>query len=250
MLNNIRRFVIAALVLSVAFIVTTATISAASDEMLKDKTNKLKISNDLKKNVKTVKESTAAGKALTYKIEVSKGALYIDLSNSTGFKVEVINSENKVVKKLDGYEMLGGITYTARGSAVLSKGSYKIKISPKSKSDGLNVNGKVALINSSTSKTISLNEKYVTAVTNKKSYKFKFVLEEKSTVLFSNIITSYTPDQLFPFVPEYNILDSKGKLVKKYDRENILPSLILKKGTYTLEVIANETGYLETKIGN
>ena len=88
MLNNIRRFVIAALVLSVAFIVTTATISAASDEMLKDKTNKLKISNDLKKNVKTVKESTAAGKALTYKIEVSKGALYIDLSNSTGFKVE------------------------------------------------------------------------------------------------------------------------------------------------------------------
>lgn len=249
MVKNIRKFVMAVLILAAALMTTTATISAASDEMQKDKTNKLKLSNDLVKNAKTVNESLAAGKALTYKVDVSKGALFFNLNNSTEFRVEIINSDNKVVKKLDGYEMFGGVTYIAKGSAALEKGSYKIKISPKSKSDSLNVSGKVALINNG-SKTISLNEKYITAVTNKKSYKFKFVLEEKSTVLFSNIITSYTPDELFPFVPTYKILDSKGKLVKKYDKENILPTLTLKKGTYTLEVTANETGYLETRIGN
>lgn len=80
MMKYTKRLIIA-LMLITAITATSTQVSAATDKMLKDKNNKLKISNDLDANVKIVEESIAAGKTLTYKIEVSKGSLYVDLKS-------------------------------------------------------------------------------------------------------------------------------------------------------------------------
>jgi hypothetical protein len=89
-----------------------------------------------------------------------------------------------------------------------------------------------------------LGKHVITAVTDGKSYKFTFELDEKATLILSNLITSYTPDEVFPFVPEFMLVNSEGKTVEKFDKENILPSIIVKKGAYTLVVKANKTGCL------
>lgn len=248
MMKYTKRLIIA-LMLITAIIATSTQVSAATDKMLKDKNNKLKISNDLDANVKIVEESIAAGKTLTYKIEVSKGSLYVDLKSEKNFKLEVSDSDNKLVKKIEGFDMMAGMLYYVRGDISLSKGKYKIKISPVNKKEALKVDGKIALIKNSTSATIDLSKTYVTAATNGKSYKYKFEVSEKSRVLFSCIIWSHDPDQLFPFVPEFRIDDSKGKTVKKFDRDNIVPDYTLEKGTYTLVVKANETGRLHVLVG-
>lgn len=248
--KHIRRLVITLLMLIVTFISTSTTIFAETEELLKDKTNKLKLSDDLKEKSKYIKESLAAGKSLTYKIEVNKGALYIDLKNDTSFKVEIYNSTNKVVMKMEAYEMLGGVTYMARDGVGLSKGKYKIKISPMSKDNALNINGTIVMIKNSTSRTIAFDNDCVTAVTEGKTYKFKFEVKEKSPLVLSNLITSYTPDELFPFIPDYKVVNSEGKTVKKYNNSYIAGSVTLEKGTYTLVVKANKTGYLSTKVYN
>lgn len=66
-----KRVVTMMLILILAFASSSISIFADTDMMLKDKTNKLKLSDDIKKNAKTIKEEIAAGKSLTYNIEVS-----------------------------------------------------------------------------------------------------------------------------------------------------------------------------------
>lgn len=121
-----------------------------------------------------------------------------------------MDSDNKLVKKIAGYEMLGGLIYYVRGSISLSKGKYKVKITPSNKKEAFNVDGKFAMLKNSTSGTVELNKTYVTAATNGKSYKFKFELTEKSWILLSCIIWSYQADDLFPQDPVFSIENSKG----------------------------------------
>lgn len=84
-MNKHSKRLIIVLILIVAYITTSIPISAEADKLLKDKNNKLKISNDMEANVKMIEESVAAGKTLTYKIEVSKGSLYVDLKSEKNF---------------------------------------------------------------------------------------------------------------------------------------------------------------------
>lgn len=244
MIKHIRRMVITLLILIVAFISTSATLLAESEVLLKNKTNKLKLSDDLDEYSKYIKESLAAGKSLTYKIEVSKGALYIDLQNDTDFKVEIFDSKNKLVKKIKGYEMLGGVFYVARDGVGLSKGNYKIKISSMNKENALNIDGKIVMIKN-TSRTVDFNKSYKIAVKEGKSYKFKFKLDEKSTLVLTYFINSYIPDNLWPYDPDTKILDSKGKAVEYFDNDD---TVVLDKGTYTFVVKANVTGNLNLKV--
>jgi hypothetical protein len=275
MMKQIRKFVITLLMLMVAMKTTSITASATSaeaedilkglnnyvmdsltaskssepvkkEELLKDKTNKLNFSDDLVKNAKYIDETLAAGKTLTYKVEVSKGALYIDVMSESNYKVEIYDSKKKLVKRFEAYDMFR--TYVVKEAAWLSKGKYSIKISPTNKKKALNISGKVLMINTSTSRTITLDKEHTTAITKGKTYKLIFELEEKSNVLISNLITPFSSYDYFPdYLDHYEIVNSKGETEQEYDGL-LAANLVLKKGTYTLVFKAHMTGRLSTKI--
>lgn len=248
MVKHIRRLVITLVMLIVASISTSTMISAKTEEMQKDKTNKIKCTDDLEENSKYIKESLAAGKSLTYKIEVNKGTLYIDIKDNKSFKVEVYNSKNKKVKKIEAYELYGGAQYIARDGVGVSKGKYKIKISPLNKDSALNIDGTIAMLKNGTSRTIALNTRYLTAVTEGKNYKYKFELNEKTYVGFTIALSSYVPELAWAEIPRYRIVNSKGKTVAKFYDGDVVMGTTLEKGTYTLVVEANMTGYLSVKV--
>ncbi len=244
----IKGIFAALLMLLVVFISKPTTIFADTETLLKDKTNKLTLGDSLEESSIKIEESLATGKSLTYKIEVPKGTLYIELNDKTSYTVEIYNSKNKVVKRIKSVDILGGAAHQVKYGVALSKGKYKIKITPKNKDSALNINGTVAMIKNNTSRTIVVDKEYSTAVTKGKTYKFKFELKGKTLFGILNKITSYDPNDFFRLDTEYIIVNSAGKTVRKIDRNNDTNSTTLNKGTYTIILKADDTGILSTKI--
>jgi hypothetical protein len=243
-----RRLIATLLMLVVVFGSAPTTVFADTDTILKDKTNKLILGDTIEEGTKKINETLDAGKSLTYKLEVPNGGLFIEITGDSSFKVQIYNSKNKVVKKLEAVDLMGGAAQQIRNCVALSKGKYKIKISAKSKDSALTLNGKVAMISNKTSRTIACDKEYTTAVTKGKTYKFKFEVEEKSTGVITSFINNYDSTYIFPEFPIYKVADSKGKIVKSFTKGETPGNVDLKKGTYTLIVEANMTGYLTIRV--
>lgn len=243
-----RRLVATLLMLAVVFLSAPATVFAEADTLLKDKSNKLILGDTIKEGTQNINETLAAGKSLTYKLEVPKGGLFIEITGGSSFKVQIYDSKDKVVKKLDSVDLMGGAAYQVRNCVALSKGKYKMKVTPSSKNSALTLNGKVAMISNKTSRTAECEKEYTTAVTKGKIYKFTFEVEEKTTAVLTVIINKYDIEYVFPEVPIYKIADSKGKILKSFTAHETPGELGLKKGTYTLLVEADMTGYLTTRV--
>lgn len=244
----LRRLTSVLLILMMGLAAPSTTALADSNLLTTDKTNKLTLEDSIKVGSRKIEEALAAGKSVTYKIDVPKGILYIDLSDSSSFKVVIYDSENKEVKKLNSMEIYGGLAYQVRTGVALSKGKYKIKISPKSRESALNIKGEVAIIRNGTSKSIEIEKDYNTSVTKGKTYTFKFVVKEKSLFGFVNYIISYNSDYKDPKFLDYKLLDSKGKQKNEHTDTSVIEYITLNKGTYTIEVKANYTGYLVTRV--
>lgn len=220
------------------------------DLLVKNKTNKLKTGDMIDECVKDIEESLAAGKSITYNIDAPKGVLYIRITDYdfADFKVEIYNKKNKVVKKM---ESVPNVFYgeIASGGVKLSKGKYKIKISPKDKKSKLKLSGIVGMVMTNTSKTISLNKQYNIAVQKGKTYKLKFTIKDatdESRISFTNHIQSYDPDDFISYNQECKIINSKGKTVGSHN-ETYGKILSIKNGTYTMVFKANQTGILTTE---
>lgn len=252
-MRKLYKRLVAAIMLLVAALTAAPTTASADVELLaKDKTNKLVLGDNMDECLKGIEESLAAGKSVTYKISVAKGVLYIRIADFVDFKVEIYDSENKLVKQLDSvrYELYGDITL-ASGSVNLSKGKYKIKISPKDKKSELNLAGIVAMLKTSTSATISLNKKYNFAVQKGKTYKYKLTVEDANAygvLSYQNLIQSYDPKEFLPHIQDLEIFNSKGKRIARHDMFNSERLLTLKNGTYTIEFEADKTGILAVEV--
>lgn len=240
------------LLLLVTLTVTPAKVYADENMLVKNKTNKLTLADSMDECYRSIEESLAAGKSVSYKINVPKGVLYIRITDFTDFKVEIYDSENKVVKELESItnELYGDITL-ASGGVELNKGKYKIKISPKDKKSALNLTGIVAMLKTNTSRTLSLNKLYNIAVKKGETYKFKFKLKDTnidSRLTFTNFIQSYDPDEFIPDMPEYKVVNSKGKTVKRVPAftQGILSDL--EDGTYTFILEAEKNGILVLEV--
>ncbi len=247
MKRSIRRIFVTLLILVIAIISTPTTIFADTETILKDKTNKLTLGDTLQESTKKIEEALAAGKSITYKIEIPKGVLYIELMDKTDYKVEIINSKDKVVKKLEAEEIVGGIGYSlyqVKNGVALSKGKYKIKISPKAKSNALNINGTVGMLKNSTSTTIEIDKDYDIAVTEGKTYEFIFKLKEEAYLGYGMNLKGY--EDQFPTEPDAIVYNSKGKKISELAKTNFLNTL--KKGTYTIKFKAKTSGVLSAKV--
>ncbi len=245
--KHMKRLVAALLMLVVVFISKPTTIFADTETLLKDKTNKLILGDTADENMKYIEG--AADQLLTYKIEIPKGTLYIQLFDLTNFKIEIYNSKNKLVETIKAVETFGEEgAHIARGGVALSKGKYKIKISPVDKNSALNTNGTVSMIKNETSKTIIFDKNYHTAVTEGKTYKIKFEVKKEVLFSFQNHIISYDPNDFIPHTPKVKVVNSAGKTVKSFDIYNQDDFVRLKKGTYTMTLKASITGYLNTMV--
>lgn len=250
MMKLLMRVITVLLMLIVCFTSPSTTVLADSDLLIKDETNKLTLEDSIKEGSKKIEESLASGKSVTYKIDVPKGTLYMDLTDSSSFKVAIYDSKDNEVKKINSVEIYGGLAYQVRNGVALSKGKYTLKISPKSKESALNIKGEVAIIKSGTSRSIEIEKDYHTSVTKGKTYKFKFEVKEKSLFGFVNYITAYKTDYADPKFLDYKLLDSKGKQKNEHTDSSVVEYITLNKGTYTIEVKANYTGYLTTRVNS
>ncbi len=244
------------LMLVIALTLTPTSAYADVDLLVKDKTNKLVLGDNMDECYKAIEETSAAGKSITYKINVPKGLLYFRIADYTDFKVEIYNSENEVVEEFESVtNVLYGDIALASGGVDLSKGKYKIKISPKDKNSELNTAGIVAMLKNSTSRTISVNQQYSIPVKEGKTYKIKFTIEDavnnkdmESKIEIKNAMQMYDPNEIVPYIPEYQVLNSKGKKVIDFTNFGDQKSLIVENGTYTLVFKAKKTGMIITTI--
>jgi flagellar hook assembly protein FlgD len=243
----LKSFAAAFVLLLVTLAVTPTAVYADVEFLVKDKTNKLVVGDSVDECLKGIEEEQAAGKSITYKISVPKGTLYIKMANASDFKIEIYNSKNKVMKKIESIRnVLYGEIALASGGVNLSKGKYKIKISPKDKSSELKLGGIVAMLKNNTSGSISLDKQYNIAVQEGKTYKLKFTIKiakanEENRMDFSSQIQSYDPNDILPFTQEFKIVNSEGKSVARYDGF-LGKGIRVKNGTYTIVFEANKTG--------
>jgi len=175
---RIKRLAVIIMLAIAAFIIP-ANASADPDMMVKDKTNKLELADTIDEKYLYIEDSASVGKSITYKVNVPKGTLYIQAFDAVSFKIEIFDGENKLVKKIESVNFFGlDEAHLARDGVALNKGKYKIKFSPLNKESALNINGTVSMISNATSKTLKMDKSYHIAVTEGKTYKFKFKVEE------------------------------------------------------------------------
>lgn len=242
----VKRLLAAVFMLTLLVSATTpAKISAEWGELHPNKTNKLKLSDTLFGDRMSISESVKAGKTLTFTVEVPKGALDIYLSSTQTFKAEVYDSKNKVVLKMESSSTLNEDGCYDTGDLVnVSKGKYKIKITPSDKKSKVNISGSVAMIKNDSSRTMTVGNEYDTAVKKGKTYKFKFKAKEKGVYTIEN--RYYGGEELEIEYPAIKILNSEGKTVKEFKAGNYINEIKLSKGTYTIVIKADITGCLNT----
>jgi len=250
MMKLMRRSFLVLMTLIITFLSTTTAVFAETDTMQKSETNKLKLYDTIKDGSKKIEETIAAGKSITYKVDIPKGNFHIELDGNTNFEVRIYDSKNKVVKKIESYEFTF-TKYMIRFGIVLNKGKYKIKITNTSKESELNINGLAAMIRNSTSITLDLEKEYNLAVTKGKTYKWKFEVKEEDQYNITSLFYAYDSNSsayLFPDkqVDNIKIVNSKGE--KVVDGYNLYKEIKLKKGTYTITFKASTAGYYTPKI--
>lgn len=250
MMKLMRRSFLVLMTLIITFLSTTTAVFAETDTMQKSETNKLKLYDTIKDGSKKIEETIAAGKSITYKVDIPKGNFHIELDGNTNFEVRIYDSKNKVVKKIESYEFTF-TKYMIRFGIVLNKGKYKIKITNTSKESELNINGLAAMIRNSTSITLDLEKEYNLAVTKGKTYKWKFEVKEEDQYNITSLFYAYDSNSsayLFPDkqVDNIKIVNSKGE--KVVDGYNLYKEIKLKKGTYTITFKAITAGYYTPKI--
>lgn len=217
----IIKRVVATIILAVVILLIPKNVFANTDMLVKNKTNKLELGDTVDEKLLGIEDLASAGKSITYTVNVPKGTLYIQAFDAVSFKIEIYDSKNKVIKKIESVNMFGlEDAHLARDGMALSKGKYKIKISPLSKENALNINGTVSMISNATSKTLDMDKTYNIAVTEGSTYKFKVKVKEYLIYEFDSSIVSYDPNDFIPFFQDFKILNSEGKTVSTYDEFN------------------------------
>lgn len=217
----IIKRVVETIILAVVILLIPKNVFANTDMLVKNKTNKLELGDTVDEKLLGIEDLASAGKSITYTVNVPKGTLYIQAFDAVSFKIEIYDSKNKVIKKIESVNMFGlEDAHLARDGMALSKGKYKIKISPLSKENALNINGTVSMISNATSKTLDMDKTYNIAVTEGSTYKFKVKVKEYLIYEFDSSIVSYDPNDFIPFFQDFKILNSEGKTVSTYDEFN------------------------------
>lgn len=248
----IRSIAIVCFMLAAVVTLKPATAYADEELLASNKTNKLTLADTLDEGYKVIDEKLAVGKSVTYKINVPKGVLYLNIADFSHFTVKIYNSENEEIYKTESISnvLYGNITL-ASGGVELSKGKYKVKISPKNKKSELKLSGIVSMVKIGSNKTIELNKSYNFAVKKGTTYKFKFTVEDTnpdSRLSFDNIVQSYDANEWVPYIQEFKIVNSKGKTIEEYDSFDGPHPTSISDGTFTMVLKANKDGVLNLAV--
>lgn len=227
---------------------------AYAGDLRSDKTNKLVLVNS-KYDENSLYGAVSEGedKSKTFKLSVPKGSLYINIMDSnTAFKVEIIDSKDKIVKTLKSGKIAEQDILEATVS--LSKGTYKVKVASLSK-EKLYSYMRLAVLNTSTASDIDPNYSYSTVVQSKKTYKQSFTITFSNDYRVTAIIDVLDTKDTGVYLQKATIKDSKGKVVASQKAKNLKSMdeyegwiVSLKEGKYTLEVTTNKSGLLDTYI--
>ncbi|HKL99566.1 MAG TPA: hypothetical protein VJZ06_06635 [Mobilitalea sp.] len=249
--NRIKRLMVC--VLTVVMLGSTFSVAYASSEFSVSGKNKIEIGDDgivgefwdIGKKSITFSLTVPAGTTSFYYQDVITYSVII--TNSDGKKIKTIKPVKSKEKRWSEISEKEDYIYTINTGVKLSKGTYKVNFKAKTNLNGImkittykNTGGKINYV---------ADENYGrtdVAVTKDKTYTFTITVPKEGQYYIDSYITPYSSDYN---QPETKIKDKKGKTIatlKSGGSGNA--EMTLKKGTYTIDVAAEESGILSLNL--